>query len=77
MGTPELLVLLGIPLMIILPVWLSFKTYKNDLRLWRQLSCIGSLLGSWIGYVVVRCAYQACAGYQQERLSRAKRDSNA
>ncbi len=66
-GTPELLVLLGIPLLIILPIWMSFRVYKNELTLWKQLSCVASLLASWIGFVIVRCIHQAYTGYQDQR----------
>lgn len=67
MGTPELLVLLGIPLLIILPIWLSLRTYKNELTLWKQLSCAASLFGSWVGFIIVRCAHQAYKGYQDQK----------
>lgn len=67
MGRPELLFLIGVPLLFVLPVWLSFRTYRGELALWRQLSCVASLFGSWAGFVMVRCIHQAYAGYQEQR----------
>ena len=73
MGAPELLVLIGIPLLIIMPIWMSFRTYKNDLTLWKQLSCVASLFGSWIGFVIVRCIHQAYKGYQDQKRANANK----
>jgi hypothetical protein len=73
MGTPELLVLIGVPLLIILPIWMSFRIYKNDRTLWKQLSCVASLFGSWVGFVIVRCIHQAYKGYQDQKRADAKK----
>jgi hypothetical protein len=72
MGTPELFVLLGIPLLFILPVWLSLKIYKDELRFWRQLSCLASILASWPGFIIVRSIHQARKGYEDQRRQNLK-----
>jgi hypothetical protein len=72
MGTQELFVLLGIPLLFILPVCLSLKIYKDELRFWRQLSCLASILASWPGFIIVRSIHQARKGYEDQRRQNLK-----
>lgn len=70
LGGQELFILLGIPLLYILPIWLSLRWYGPEQRQWRAISIIASLLMSWVGFILVRAIHSGFAGYQEGRASK-------
>lgn len=66
------MILVGIPLLWILPIWLSFVQYRKTLRLWCHLSVLLSFLFSWVGFILARCIYAGYTGYQEQRLENAR-----
>jgi hypothetical protein len=64
---PELFLLLALPLLYVLPVWLSVRRYGPGQQHWRLFSILATLLLSWVGFILVASVRAGLAGYVEGR----------
>ena len=68
LGGSEMFVLIVLPLLYVLPIWMSFRKYREGKSHWRALSIIATLLLSWIGYILISSLHSGASGYTQARV---------
>jgi hypothetical protein len=68
LGGPELMVLIGIPLLYIVPIWVSIRVYREGQSHWRLISIVAVLLMSWVGFILVRAVKSGIGGYAEGRI---------
>ena len=68
LGGPELMVLVGIPLLYIVPIWLSIRNYRDGQSHWRLISIVAVLFMSWVGFILVRAIKSGIRGYVEGRV---------
>lgn len=68
LGGSELFVLIVIPLLYVVPIWMSFRKYGEGKAHWRGLSILATLLLSWIGYIIVSSIHAGTKGYVEGRI---------
>jgi hypothetical protein len=72
LGSSELEVLLGVPLLYALPIWLSFRKYGEGRAHWRIVSIVATLFLSWIGYILVSAIESGAKGYAEGRIGKSR-----
>jgi hypothetical protein len=70
LGGPEMFILLLLPLLYLVPIWLSFRKYGEGKGHWRMLSIVATLLFSWLGYIVIGSLHSGAKGYVEARVQR-------
>lgn len=68
LGGRELFVLMVLPLLYIVPIWMSFRKYGEGKAHWRGLSILATLLFSWIGYILINSIHAGTQGYVEGRI---------
>ena len=68
LGGPELMVLIGIPLLYVVPIWVSIRVYREGQSHWRLISIVAVLFMSWIGFILVRAVKSGIRGYVEGRI---------
>jgi TctA family transporter len=70
LGASEWVALLGVPLLYILPLWLSFRNYGEGRTHWRTVSIVATLFFSWMGYILVSAMAAGTKGYVEGRTGK-------
>lgn len=63
----EMRILLSIPLFYLVPIWLSFRYYGKGEAHWRLFSILATVMGSWLGFVIVRAIRAGLRRYLEGR----------
>ncbi|MGC4017041.1 MAG: hypothetical protein QM755_21390 [Luteolibacter sp.] len=72
MGSSEIS-LIVVVFLITVPVIVSLRVYRNDLKLWKYLSVAASLIASWVGFILIRSIREGQRAHDQARLDTARR----
>lgn len=68
LGGDEMRILLSIPLFYLVPIWLSFRYYGKGERYWRLFSILATVVGSWLGFVIVRAIRAGLRAHLEGRV---------
>ncbi len=68
LGGRELSVLIVLPLLYVIPIWMSFRKYGEGKAHWRGLSILATLLFSWIGYILISSIHAGTKGYVEGHI---------
>jgi hypothetical protein len=75
-GGPEIFLLIVLPLLYVVPIWLSFRKYREGEEHWRGLSILATLLLSWVGYILIGSIRAGAKGYVEGRIQPDSSDRN-